>query len=79
MKQGTQRSRKKAAPVVSDQRDWFRVSDVERKSIAAFVKKHHGPALDFTLRFTATGIGTKIVVKCQGCGKEADVSDYESW
>jgi hypothetical protein len=29
--------------------------------------------------FTPTGIGDSIVVKCTGCKKKLDVTEYESW
>jgi hypothetical protein len=82
MKHGAEPDIPASAPVDSDNLDWFTVSDVERKRLAAFAQKHpygHGPAMDFTLRFTATGVGTRLIVRCQGCNEEADVSDYESW
>ena len=32
----------------------------------------------YTFCFTITGIGVAEVVKC-GCGKEINVTDYDSW
>ena len=64
-------------------RNWFALSDRERERLDFFVNEHPYSCGrgrdDFTLRFTSTGIGTRVVVKCKGCGKKEDVSEYESW
>lgn len=33
----------------------------------------------YKIKVTATGIGDAITIKCKNCGKEEDITDYDSW
>lgn len=68
---------------VKTARNFFDMNEVEVTKANDFIKKHpyscgKGKS-DFRVRYTATGVGTKIVVKCMGCKAKLDVSDYASW
>lgn len=57
------------------------LSEVELARAREFTMKHpYGCSSNsFSTVLTATGAGTKVVIKCGGCGEEKDVSDYDSW
>lgn len=58
------------------------LSEVEKKRADEFTIVHPygcGKADDFSIRYVATGVGTKKVITCHGCNEEKDLSDYESW
>ena len=33
----------------------------------------------FSYRYTPTGIGTGITIRCNYCGEEEDITDYSTW
>jgi hypothetical protein len=33
----------------------------------------------YSIKIVATGIGDAISIKCRNCGKEKDVTDYDTW
>lgn len=58
------------------------LSDAERVAAEAFTTRHPyacGPRNDFSIRYTATGVGTQVAITCHGCGQTEDVTDYASW
>lgn len=56
------------------------LTDKERKSLKKFKKKHFNDGHSAcSVIFTETGIGRKVEVRCNGCFKIKDISDYESW
>ena len=64
----------------------FRLDPVELARLTAFKEKHAKscPAITtiggkFTYIFTPTGVGTAIVVRCNACGEEKDITDVDSW
>lgn len=66
------------------EREWYRaefaLSSEEHDQAELFAAEHRDcKSNSFTLKFTATGVGTKIVVKCKGCGKKKDISEYDRW
>ena len=40
-------------------------------------KSAHCSSIDIIINFT--GIGTKITLKCTGCGETKDITDYDTW
>ena len=57
----------------------------EQKKVDVFVEHHerlYRASIEkvpiFTLKFSPTGVGTKIEIACS-CGDNLDVSDYEGW
>ena len=64
----------------------FRLSPIELARLKAFKDKHAEscPGITtiggkFTYIFTPTGIGTAVVVRCNACGEEKDITDIDSW
>lgn len=64
----------------------FRLSPIELARLKAFKDKHAEscPGITtiggkFTYIFTPTGIGTAVVVRCNACGEEKDITDVDSW
>lgn len=64
----------------------FRLNLIELARLKAFKDKHAEscPGIStiggkFTYIFTPTGIGTAIVVRCNACGEEEDITDINSW
>ncbi len=56
--------------------------DVEVAAADAFTKKHRckkGSKRRHTYLLSPTGIGLKVVVRCDECQKTKDVTDYDSW
>ena len=52
------------------------IGEVEEERIYEFRKRHCG---NISLKLGFSGIGTKITVVCSCCGKELDITDYDSW
>ena len=52
------------------------LDEVEESRVEAFAAKHCG---QIYYKVWNTGIGTKIVICCEGCGAEEDISDYDCW
>lgn len=55
---------------------------IEQERYDNFSKKHyekHKFISGVPVTFTPTGVGVHVVVKCPKCGKEKDISNYESW
>ncbi len=67
----------------------FELSDTQIKQVDEFKKKHREcfkgmPTATegnypITYSFTPGGIGTIAVIKCNGCGKELNITEYENW
>ena len=67
----------------------FKLSDKEEQSFEEFRDKHKKctdklpMATDgkypFTYVFTPGGVGTIVKVRCNGCGKEENITDYDNW
>lgn len=65
----------------------FKLNEVEQKAYEEFISQHKGCASKFysaiggkiSITFTPTGLGDIIVVKCNKCGKEKDITDTSNW
>ena len=63
----------------------FKLNETEVKEYTAFVDKHKSCKCSATtggkisIIFTPTGLGDVIVVKCNKCGKEKDITDISNW
>ena len=59
----------------------FQINEVEQARAEEFIKKHnHNNVMTtFTYSFTTTGIGTTIFIKCNNCGEEENITDYDCW
>lgn len=66
----------------------FKIQDKELETAEAFIKKHrsscgskHNLTLGeyFTYTFMPTGIGTAKTIKCNLCGEEKNITDYDCW
>ena len=57
----------------------FRLNENEQNSASLFKLEHKGHAPSFQFIFQTTGIGVKVQIKCPGCGKVKDITDYKSW
>lgn len=67
----------------------FELTDSEEDKVFAFKEQHKEctknmpDATDgkypFTYSFTPGGIGTVVKVRCNGCGKETNITDYDNW
>ena len=64
----------------------FKLDLIEQGRLQAFKEKHAKscPGIStiggkFTYIFTPTGVGTAIVVRCNACGEEKDITDVDSW
>ena len=70
----------------------FILNDAQQKQYNDFQKKHRDCYKDkrgkllrsligntFSIIFTPTGIGNIIGVKCNSCGEEIDLTDYDTW
>ena len=58
------------------------LSDTELEAIKFFKQRHYdscGNGSTYQYQLTGTGIGTAIKIRCPICGKEEDVTDYDSW
>lgn len=60
---------------------FFGLNDVEKERVDIFYKKHYKKCKSnkFTLDYVGTGIGIATCVVCKVCGKEKNVTDYDSW
>ena len=57
----------------------FRLNENEQSSASLFKLEHKGHTPSFQFIFQSTGIGVKVQIKCPGCGKVKDITDYKSW
>lgn len=59
----------------------FQMNEVEQARAEEFVKKHHHnhTMTTFTYSFTCTGVGTAVSIKCNNCGEEENITDYDCW
>lgn len=67
----------------------FELVKSQEEKIEAFKKEHKDcfkkmpmateGNYPLTFLFTPGGIGTIAKVKCNGCGKELNITDYENW
>ena len=63
----------------------FALQDKEEKSFRKFEKKHskcsYRDAIGgkMAITFIPTGIGEVVIVKCQSCNKEENITDFSTW
>ena len=57
----------------------FKLNEKEQSSASLFKLEHKGHAPSFQFIFQSAGIGVKVQIKCPGCGKVKDITDYKSW
>lgn len=57
----------------------FSLNQKEQASEALFKLDHKGHGPDFEYTFIPTGVGIKVRIKCKGCGKSKDITDYSTW
>ena len=63
----------------------FKLNEAEQKAYEEFISKHKDCKFSSTIggkisiTFTPTGLGDIIVVKCNECGKEKDITDISNW
>ena len=57
----------------------FKLNEKEQSSASWFKLEHKGHAPSFQFIFQSAGIGVKVQIKCPGCGKVKDITDYKSW
>ena len=66
----------------------FKIQDKELENAENFIKKHRescGAKYNLTLSeyftyiFTPTGLGTGKSIKCNLCGEEENITDYDCW
>jgi hypothetical protein len=57
----------------------FKLNENEQSSASLFKLEHKGHAPSFQFIFQSAGIGVKVQIKCPGCGKVKDITDYKSW
>jgi len=67
----------------------FKISDKVEPLVEDF-KERHKKCTDelpmatdgkypFTYMFTPGGVGTIVKIKCNGCGKEENITDFDNW
>ena len=54
----------------------FTLNEKEQATYEEFRRKHCG---SISLKFKPTPVGVAVIVQCEGCGIEQDITDYESW
>ena len=62
----------------------FLFTAVENERYHAFMHKHHEKGCSkynegFSISFVGTGVGKVYKVKCNNCGEEEDITEFESW
>ena len=61
----------------------LQVNDEEHAKFNAWYSEHkktcYGSYDDVQVRFSSTGIGTRIQVVCPHCVETVDITDYTSW
>lgn len=57
----------------------FILSKKERERYEEFRKKHRECRSLVEVSFIPTGIGNIVKVKCNGCKKNKDITDVDSW
>ena len=63
----------------------FALQNKEEKAFLKFQKEHikckYQDAIGgkFAVTFILTGVGGVIVVKCQSCNKEENITDFDAW
>lgn len=65
----------------------FKLNDNEKLAAEKFEEEHvkcakkHPTTIggNITYRFTPTSIGTGKVIRCNICGKELNITDYDLW
>lgn len=65
----------------------FKLSENEIKDAEAFEEKHRECASKcrttigghITFRFTPTSIGNGVMIQCNLCGEEKNITDYSLW
>jgi hypothetical protein len=55
-----------------------KIEEFKQKHDKCYRNKEHG-IWGYTLHITTSGIGECMTIKCDNCGEEADVTDYEVW
>lgn len=58
----------------------YKLSEDEHKAYSDFKKQHKTCSGETQICFTPTaGLGIACAVRCTGCGKEQDITDYNAW
>ena len=66
----------------------FNISGVELDKVNEFKKKHCKSCTSkqnltageyWSYKFIPSGIGTTVIVKCNLCGEEEDITNYDCW
>lgn len=68
----------------------FEITGVELDNVEQFKKKHRESCVNnkdnnltageyWSYTFIPGGIGSTVIVKCNLCGAEQDVTDYDCW
>lgn len=59
------------------------MNNTEWERFLKFKEKHdkhyHNDSLKFKISLTSTGIGWAVTVKCCGCKKKKNITDYDGW
>ena len=57
-----------------------RLTENEQAALDEFKERHKfEKGFKYSVTFTPTGIGCKIVVRCLNCGKKEDITHYSVW
>ena len=79
--------------MAEEQEKIFKLDEIETKAAEEFIKKHNHkeqlrkagklgfstPGRQISYSFAPTGIGTKVVIQCDLCGKTKDITNYDNW
>lgn len=65
----------------------LKINDVEQKTFNEWYdnhlktcsKKHKSDSNIIHLRISSSGVGNQFIAICPLCGKEKDITDYDSW
>lgn len=57
----------------------FKLNEKEMERYEKFKKEHRACGGLVEVSFTPTGIGNIVKMKCNGCGKNKDITDVDSW
>ena len=64
------------------ERSMYCLSEKQKQQVDKFNKEHymkHPCKYTSSYILTSTGIGTVVTIKCNKCGEELDVTDYDLW
>ncbi len=64
----------------------FSLNDTEQERAEKFESEHKHPDVErgaisggLQYRFTPTGLGSAVVVRCTICNEETNITDFASW